>query len=93
VYNKKVILQYRGPLPMKEERRLMKIRFCENNKGTGKVCKKLQEKNPALNVKRKDCVKKCGPCKKAPFALVDGEVIKADSSDELYETIVAKLAK
>jgi len=71
----------------------MKIRFCENNKGTGKVCKKLQEKYPALNIKRKDCVKKCGPCKKAPFALVDGEVIKADSSDELYETIVAMLAK
>ncbi|NJD90638.1 MAG: DUF1450 domain-containing protein [Geobacter sp.] len=71
----------------------MKIRFCDNNKGTGKVCKKLQEKYPSLNIKRKDCVKKCGPCKKGPFALMDGEVIKAESSDELYEVINAKLAK
>lgn len=67
----------------------MKIRFCENNKGSGKVCKKLEEKMPSLNIKRKDCVKKCGPCGKAPFALVDGETVKADTDDELYDKILA----
>ena len=71
----------------------MKIRFCENNKGTGKVCKKLEEKHPKLNVKRKDCVKKCGPCKKTPFALVDGEVVKADSGEELYEILEKMIDK
>ena len=69
----------------------MKIRFCENNKGSGKACKKLQEKFPGQNIKRKDCLKKCGPCGKTPFALVDGEVVKAGDSEELYGKIVALL--
>lgn len=69
----------------------MKIRFCENNKGTGKVCKKLKENYPDLDIKRKDCVKECGPCKKSPFALVKSEIVKADSGEELYDKIVAVL--
>ena len=71
----------------------MKIRFCEHNKGTGKVYKKLKEKYPDSNIKRKDCVKKCGPCKKAPMALVDGETVKADDGEELYRKIVELLEK
>jgi len=71
----------------------LKIRFCEHNKGTGKVLKKLKENYPDANIKRKDCVKKCGPCKKAPFALVDGETIKADDGEELYKSIVELLKK
>lgn len=69
----------------------MKIRFCENNKGTGKVSKKLKENYPDLDIKRKDCVKKCGPCKKSLIALVKGEVVKADSGEELYDKIVATI--
>ena len=69
----------------------MKIRFCENNKGTGKVSKKLKENYPGLDIKRKDCVKKCGPCKKSPFVLIKGEVVKADSGEELYDKIVAAI--
>jgi uncharacterized protein YuzB (UPF0349 family) len=72
---------------------IMKIRFCEHNKGTGKVLKKLKENHPDANIKRKDCLKKCGPCKKAPFALVDGETIKADDGEELYKTIDDLLKK
>jgi uncharacterized protein YuzB (UPF0349 family) len=71
----------------------MKIRFCENNKGTGKIFKKLQENYPEMNIKRKDCLKKCGPCRKSPFALVDGETVKADSSEELYNKIVVAIGK
>lgn len=66
----------------------MKIRFCENNKGAGKVLKKLKENHPALDAKRKGCIKKCGPCKKEIFALVDGETLKADDGEELYSKIV-----
>jgi len=71
----------------------MKIRFCEHNKGAGKVIKKLKEKYSDLNIKRKDCLKKCGPCKKDLFALVDGETVKADDGEELYKKIVGLLKK
>ena len=79
-------LNYRGKMTMK-------IRFCEQNKGTGKVFKKLKENHPEVNIKRKDCLKKCGPCGKAPMALVDGETVKGDDGEELYGKIVALLKK
>lgn len=71
----------------------MKIRFCENNKGSGKVFKRLKESYPDLNIKRKDCLKSCGPCKKTPIALVEGKVVSAADSDELYRKIVAAMSK
>jgi uncharacterized protein YuzB (UPF0349 family) len=71
----------------------MKIRFCENNKGTGKVLKKLKETYPDLNIKRKECLKICGNCKKSPLALVEGKVVSAADSEELYRKIVAALGK
>lgn len=71
----------------------MKIRFCENNKGVGKTFKKLKENYPDMDIKRKDCVKKCGPCGKMPFAVVHGETLKADSGEELYQLIVAAIGK
>ncbi len=69
----------------------MKIRFCEHNKGTGKVAKKLKTDYPELNIKRKDCLNDCSICKKAPFAQVQGKVVKADDGDELYKKIVAEI--
>jgi uncharacterized protein YuzB (UPF0349 family) len=71
----------------------MKVRFCENNKGTGKIFKQLKEKYPELNIKRKDCLKSCGPCKKSPIALVDGKAVTADDAEALYLKIVAALVK
>jgi uncharacterized protein YuzB (UPF0349 family) len=71
----------------------MKIRFCENNKGTGKIFKKLKENHPDWNIKKKDCLKKCGPCGKAPVALVNGETIKAENGEELYDKIVGLMTK
>ena len=71
----------------------MKIRFCENNKGTGKVLKKLKETYPDLNIKRKECLKICGNCKKSPIVLVDGKLVNATDSEEIYRKIVAALDK
>jgi len=71
----------------------MKIRFCENNKGSGKVFKKLKETYPDLNIKRKDCLKICGNCKKTPVALIEGKMVGAADSEELYQKIVAAVEK
>ncbi len=66
----------------------MKVRFCKNNKGKSKVAKRLEETYPDLNVKIKDCIKKCGPCKKGPMAVVDGRTVRGEDGDELYRNII-----
>ena len=69
----------------------MKIRFCENNEGSGAVCKRLRAEYPELDLKRKKCVKNCGICSSSLFALVAGNPIRGSSSEELYQKIVALL--
>ncbi len=69
----------------------MKIRFCDHNKGKNKVLKKLKENFPKLDVKSKDCLKKCGPCHKVPFAVVDGKTISGIDSEDLYKKILNEM--
>ena len=69
----------------------MKIRFCENNEGSGVVFKRLRTEYPGLDLKRKKCVKKCGLCSSAIFAKVDGDAVSGRNSDDLYQQIVERL--
>ena len=66
----------------------MKIRFCEHNKGKGKVYRRLTEEFPDLNIKIKDCVKQCSVCRETPIATVDKKKVTGKDSDLLYEKIV-----
>jgi len=70
----------------------VKVRFCEHNKGSVNIFKRLKENFPGLNLKRKDCIGKCGPCHKTPFATVDKKAVCATDGEELYDKIV-KLIK
>jgi uncharacterized protein YuzB (UPF0349 family) len=69
----------------------MRIRLCEHNKGATKVYKKLKEAFPRMDVKMKDCIKKCGPCHKTMFAVVDGKTVCAIDAEELFKKIVAEM--
>jgi len=69
----------------------MKIRFCEHNKGKGKVYRRLGEEFPDLNIKIKDCIKQCSACREMPMATVDKKKITARDGDELYDKIVAAI--
>ena len=71
----------------------MKVRFCEHNKGKGKVVKRLKESHPKLDMKIKDCIKKCGPCHKTPFATVDGKTVAGIDSDDLYRKILKEMGE
>jgi uncharacterized protein YuzB (UPF0349 family) len=71
----------------------MKIRFCEHNKGKGKVYRRLTEEFPDLNIKIKDCIKQCSACREAPLAVVDKKKISAKDGDQLYEKIVDLIRK
>lgn len=71
----------------------MKIRFCEHNKGKGKVLRRLEEEFPELNIKVKSCVKQCGSCRELPIAIVDKKKITAKDGDDLYRKIVELISK
>ena len=67
----------------------MKVRFCEQNKGKGKVLRRLEEEHPGMDLKVKKCIGMCGPCAGQPVALVDGKKVKGKDVDDLYRRIVA----
>ena len=71
----------------------MKIRFCEKNKGKGKVLRRLEEEFPDLNIKVKSCVKQCGTCREQPVAVVDKVKVTARDGDELYTRIIDLIRK
>ena len=71
----------------------MKIRFCEHNKGKGKVHRRLTEEFSDLNIKIKDCVKQCSACRETPMATVDKKKVTGKDGDQLYEKIVELIKK
>ncbi|MDD2539577.1 MAG: DUF1450 domain-containing protein [Desulfuromonadaceae bacterium] len=71
----------------------LKIRFCEHNKGKGKVVRRLEEEFPALNIKIKDCVKQCSSCREQPMAVVDKKKISGKDSEDLYTKIIELIRK
>ncbi|WP_433944023.1 YuzB family protein [Paenibacillus sp. SN-8-1] len=68
------------------------IEFCVNNMhfGTDEVMEKL-EQNPDYDVLEYGCLTHCGECFLAPFALVNGEYVEAESAELLYERIMDKI--
>jgi uncharacterized protein YuzB (UPF0349 family) len=71
----------------------MKIRFCEHNKGMKKALTRLWESHPSLEVKVKDCIKKCGLCHKSPLATVDGKPVADVDGEDLYGMIVEEIKR
>ncbi|MDP5272570.1 YuzB family protein [Chengkuizengella axinellae] len=64
------------------------IEFCTNNMhfGTDKIMKEL-EKNPEYDVIEYGCLGNCGVCSMEPYALVNGDLITAETPDQLKEKI------
>ncbi len=71
----------------------MEVKFCENNFsfGTEEVAKALKEKYENIEVSIEGCLGYCGDCAVGPYALVDDEMIQADTADELLKKIEDKL--
>ncbi|AOT69013.1 DUF1450 domain-containing protein [Geosporobacter ferrireducens] len=70
---------------------MAEIKFCENNfgHGTDEIVDKL--KNEGIEPEVESCLGYCGDCAVGPFALVDDELVQADTAEELYEKIRAQL--
>lgn len=67
---------------------MKKVDFCESNfaLGTEKI-KETLEKDGNFEVNVHGCLGYCGECFEGPFALVDGELVTADTPEELLEKI------
>jgi uncharacterized protein YuzB (UPF0349 family) len=67
----------------------MEVKFCENNfsYGTEKVAKALEENHKDVVVTVEGCLGYCGDCAAGPYALVDDEMIEAETADELLKKI------
>lgn len=64
------------------------IEFCVSNVASRSYQAMQQlEKDPNLDVMEYDCLRFCGICSSNLFALVNGEVVKADSAERLIENI------
>lgn len=66
------------------------IEFCATNLASGsqKVLEVL-EKDPDLDVIEYGCLSHCGKCSAFPFVLVNGEVVVADSNEQLIKKVYA----
>ncbi|KSU87622.1 hypothetical protein AS180_12385 [Priestia veravalensis] len=49
------------------------------------------EKDPNLDIVEYGCLGYCGKCARSPFALVNGDVVAADTPEELVAAIYTHL--
>lgn len=67
---------------------MKKIYFCrENGAETKKLYKFLNSLYKGIKIERKNCLGKCKTCKHCPIALVDNQLVKSATVDELYHKI------
>ena len=68
------------------------IEFCTNNMhhGTDEVMRRLEE-NLDYDVIEYGCLSNCGQCFAEPYAIVNGEIVAAETAEELYEKIIEKI--
>lgn len=68
------------------------IEFCVNNMhhGTERVKNEL-EANPDYDVIEYGCLGNCGECFLFPYAFVNGEIVAAETADELLKLIRDKI--
>lgn len=68
------------------------VEFCASNMhhGTDRIMQRL-EQDPDYEVIEYGCLGNCGECYLFPFALVDGEIVAAETADKLYDEIVKNI--
>ena len=65
------------------------VEICVSNAhhGTEEIMLRLRQ-DPRIEVVEYGCLGNCGECFLAPFAMVNGEIVAVETTDELYEAIM-----
>lgn len=58
-----------------------------------KEAKKILEKDPNIKVEEYACIHRCWICKPFPYALVNGEVVQGENTEELVKNIYQQIEK
>ncbi len=71
---------------------MIEIKFCETNypQGVEEVIDKLKNEED-INIVVEPCLGYCGECLEGPFAVVNDELIQAETPEELFEEIMQLL--
>jgi uncharacterized protein YuzB (UPF0349 family) len=70
---------------------ILKVSFCENNKGKTKVIKKLKEEYPDIEICIKKCIGKCHACSEASIAKINHKVVVGKDREELHHKLIKKI--
>ncbi|QDH23564.1 DUF1450 domain-containing protein [Saccharibacillus brassicae] len=73
----------------------MKIKFCEKNidRFSKPAYKELKSKYDDVKVKKDGCLKECRLCRTEPFAIVKGEIVRAETPKKLVKKLEKIIAK
>lgn len=68
------------------------IEFCagNNHHGTDELLRTLAQ-DPDVDVVEYGCLGNCGECYLFPYAMVNGETVAAESSEQLLEVMMKKI--
>jgi Uncharacterized protein conserved in bacteria len=69
------------------------IKFCENNfdYDIESLIERIDDELEDVDVQVEPCLGECGICSEGPFAIVNGEVLKADTAEDLFDIIKEKI--
>lgn len=72
---------------------MTKIVVCKHNfsKGTEEVINRIKDNYEEVSIEVSPCIDACSQCGEGPFAIIDGDVVSEENTDQLYETIIKKL--
>lgn len=73
----------------------MKIKFCEKNidRFSKLAYKELKSKYDDVKIKKDGCLKECRLCRTEPFAIVKGEIVRAETPKKLVKKLEKIIAK
>lgn len=64
------------------------IEFCISNLASGaQKAREILEKDPNLDIVEYGCLGYCGKCFETLYALVNGEIVKGETPEQLVENI------
>lgn len=73
---------------------LVEIKFCEHNveKSSESLPEKLKQSFDHVTISVGPCLGYCGSCSKRFYALLDGELVQAENTDELFEKLKTRIS-
>ena len=66
----------------------MRVSFCEQNEASGKVKDLIKKHHPNFEVTVNKCIGSCNDCFGSFIARVEGELLVAETGEELYDKII-----